>query len=69
MSKMSYVVFCNVREGYLMKNGIFSHDIDAARSFDKKANAKRSAWYYGAEVVEFKSDRDEFCPSFNSSVS
>lgn len=41
-----------------MKNGIFSHDIDAARLFDKKVNAKRSAWHYGAEVLEFKPDRD-----------
>ena len=69
MSKMSYVVFCNVHEGYLMKNGIFSHDIDAARTFDKKANAKRAAWHYGAEVVEFEPVQEELRPTFNSSGS
>ncbi|MEB1018082.1 hypothetical protein VC841_23545 [Citrobacter freundii] len=52
-----------------MKNGIFSHDIDAARTFDKKANAKRAAWHYGAEVVEFEPVQEELRPTFNSSGS
>lgn len=47
-----FVVYCEQREGYLMDNGFFSHNIDAAKTFNKAANAKRSAWHYGATVVE-----------------
>jgi hypothetical protein len=49
-----YVVYCDAREGYLMDNGFFSHEVDMAKLFNNTANAKRSACYYGANVVEIE---------------
>ena len=49
-----FVVYCEQREGYLMDNGFFSHNVEEAKIFHKAANAKRSAWHYGATVIELK---------------